>query len=177
MFLVLFTDRMDRELSYLVRGIISQMKQNVKSSFRRQERRCCRVLLTVFAGSAVNLLLLWLGMGQRLYFSAAVPYYAVLFAEKLGGDGVLRLLVGIFAVLGCAVYAACAFSTSPGLFGPVFFGLDTVFLLVAAVALVENPICCLPELLGHGAVLVLLCPPLRVQRKKGGENPLLYRFR
>jgi len=152
------------------------MKPNVKSSFRRYDRRCRRVLLFVFAGSAVNLLLLWLGMEQRLYFSASMPYYAVFFAGELGADAVLRLLVGIFAVLGCVVYAACLPSTHPGGFGLVFYGLDTVFLLLAAVALVENPICCLPELMGHGVVLVLLCPPLRLPRKKGGAIPLLYRF-
>ncbi len=138
------------------------MKPNVKFSFGAYDRRCGRVLLAVGALTALNLLLLWMGSGQRLYFSASLPYYAAVFTQTLSADGVLGLLVGISAFLACLVYAACFPSTNPGGFGLLFYGIDTVFLLVAALCLVENPLCCLPELTAHGLILVLLCPSSKI---------------
>ena len=136
------------------------MMKNVKPSFLRYDRRCGWVLLAVAWLTVANLLLFWLGSGQRLYFAAALPYYAASFADQLSQDGILRLLVGLCALLFCLTYAACLKSTNRGGFGLLFYGLDTVFLLLAAVCLVENPLSCLPELLFHGLVLLLLCPPL-----------------
>ena len=139
---------MDRELSYLVRGIIAQMKQKVNL------RPGILPLLAVF--SLINLILLWFGSGWRLYFSASLPYYAGLFAPRILSDGGFLALVGMFSLLCCGVYGACAVATRPAAFGLLFYGVDTVFLLVIAVFLVENPICCLPELLAHGLILLML---------------------
>ena len=149
MFLVLFTDRMDHELSYLVRGIIAQMKQKVNLPVG--------VLTLVTLCSAGNLLLLWCGVPWRLYFSAAVPYYAGLIAPMLLPDGAFLALVGAFSFLCCCIYGACLVSTRPAAFALGFYGVDTVALLLLAVCLVENPLCCLPELLAHGLVLTTLC--------------------
>ena len=142
------------------------MKLNVKSSFARYDRRCGHVLLAVAVLTAGNLLLLWMGLTHRLYFSASLPYYAACFARALTGDRILHLLVGSFALLTCLAYAACLPSTSRGGFGLLLYGLDTVFLLAAALFLVENPLCCLPELLAHGLILLLLTPPLAMQDSK-----------
>lgn len=147
MFLVLFTDRMDRELSYLVRGIIAQMKQKVNL------RKKILILLMLF--SAINLLLLWLGIRWRLYFSASVPYYAGLIAPAVLPESGFLALVGVFSLLCCGIYGACVVATRPATFALCFYAVDTVCLLLIALFLVENPLCCLPELLAHG--LILLC--------------------
>ena len=149
---------MDRELSYWVGGIISQMKQNVN-----YRRRCTWVLGAVAVLSGLNLLLQWLGIGFRLYFSAAAPFYADFFTHALSADPILRLLVGICAILTCLLYLTCLFSPQCATFGLCFYAVDTILLLGISLFGVDNPICCLPELFTHGLILLLLAPPLRLR--------------
>ncbi len=125
-----------------------------------KQRRTLRpkVLQALGLITGVNLLIVWLGVDFRLYFSAAVPYYVNFFAHRLILPDWVRLGAGILGLLGCGLYPLCLLLPNGKRLSFDLFLFDSVFLVIFALFFLKNPLCCLPELVAHGAILVLLRP-------------------
>lgn len=141
--------------------------QQEAERFKRLRRRLHRqiqwsrnVFLLILAVSAVNLVLLFMGLDYHFLFSAAVPYYMNWLAAQLGRSG-LKVLAVAVTVLVFALGGGCwyFFRSRRWLEGAlVFYAVDTVALAVMALTLLENPLSCLLEVLVHGLGLLLLFP-------------------
>ena len=131
------------------------MKQNVNLRDRRQRqamrRRIARARIALGAvalGTGANLVFLWLGIPFRIYASASFWYYVNL----LSGNRWIGSLLGVATCLGYGFWIRDV------ALGRKLYAADTAFLLMVCLFLLENPLCCLPELVIHGAVLGLLWP-------------------
>lgn len=115
-------------------------------------------LLGILVVSFINQLMLWMGIEYHFLFSAAMPYYLNWVARQLSSGGFSVVATVLTLALYCA-YGLCLLrSYEPRWFwaGMVLYALDTVLLIIFALALLANPMSCLLELLVHGLALAVL---------------------
>ena len=125
-----------------------KLQQNVKVG---------RITMLVILGvSLINQLLLLLGVKYFLLFGASVPYYLNWLGQELSayyqvtGYKVVALL---FSIAIFAVYVACWMLSVKHWkwlrLGLILYCLDTLFLIVFAIALLHNPLSCILWLIVH----------------------------
>lgn len=115
-------------------------------------------LLGILSVSLINQLMLWLGINYHFLFSAAMPYYLGWVAGQLSSTGFSFVATVVTLALYIA-YGMCLLrSNEPQWYwaGMALYALDTVLLVIFALALLENPLSCLLELLVHIGALALL---------------------
>lgn len=141
--------------------------KRLRKNLQRQVSWGQYALLAVLAVSFLNQIMLWLGINYHFLVSAAMPYYINWMARQLSsGSFAVAATVVTLALYGA--YGLCLLkSYEPQWFkaGMLLYAADTVLLLVFALALLENPVSCLLELIVHGAVLVLLWQAWRARQR------------
>ena len=113
-------------------------------------------LLAIVAVSLLNQLLLACGVKYHFLFSAAMPYYLNWLGIRLSAVasvGAYRALAVILTLALYVGYGACWLLSAQRkewmLACLVLYGVDTLLLIVFALALLENPASCLLEVLTH----------------------------
>lgn len=126
----------------------------------RQRVEWGRLALLVIVGvSLINQILLLFGARFHFLPSAAMPYYLNWLARQLDMTGfkvVATLLTPIFYVAYLACWLLSARQKEWMMAALGLYGVDTVLLVVFALALLANPASCLLEILIHGLLLVVL---------------------
>lgn len=120
-------------------------------------------LLLMLAVSLLNQLLLLMKVNYHFLFSAAVPYYLNWLAGKLAsgaGATPLKVFAVIVAFLSFVAYVGCWVLSAQNreLLKAAFYLyiVDTVMLVLFALALLSNPFSCLLEVLIHLIGIALL---------------------
>lgn len=138
------------------------MESNRNRQMRRQLRRRAgwgqMALLGILAVTLLNQILLWCGIGYHFLFSAAMPYYLNWLAGQLPGAG-LKVIVTLVTLALYGGFGLCLLRSGQRKWywnAMVLYGVDTAALIVFALALLENPVSCLLEVLVHGLALGLL---------------------
>lgn len=129
-------------------------------------------LLAIVAVSLLNQLLLACGVNYHFLFSAAMPYYLNWLGIELSAVasvGAYRALAVVLTIALYAGYAACWLLSAQRkewmMASLVFYGVDTVLLIVFALALLENPASCLLEVLTHFVGLFALYIAMQASEK------------
>ena len=115
--------------------------------------------LAIIFISFINQILLLCGAKFHFLFSAAMPYYLNWLASQLGLVG-FQVIATLLTFMLYGAYGACWLLSGRKREWMVatlaLYGVDTLMLIVFALALLENPASCLLEVLVHIAGLVLL---------------------
>lgn len=115
-------------------------------------------LLGILVVSLINQLMLWAGVNYHFLFSAAMPYYLNWVAGQLSSAG-FSFIATVVTLALYGAYGLCLLRSHQQQWywaGMALYALDTVLLIIFALALLENPLSCLFELLVHVVVLALL---------------------
>ena len=120
------------------------------------------VLLVLFF-SLINQLLFWFRVDYHFLLSASAPYYLNWLSRMLDGmSGVflLKLFAVLVTPLSFVAYGACWFFSAQRRHviktALLFYGIDTLFLVVFALGCIKNPLNCLLEFLVHVIGLAVL---------------------
>ena len=115
-------------------------------------------LLGILGITFLNQLLLWMGVRYHFLFSAAMPYYLNWVAGQLSHKG-YSIVATVLTVALYGTYGFCLLRSHEARWfwtSMVLYALDTILLIVFALALLTNPMSCLIELLVHGVALAIL---------------------
>lgn len=129
-------------------------------------------LLAIVAVSLLNQILLAFGVKYHFLFSAAMPYYLNWLAIQLGAAGSVGAYKALAVILTIGLYvgyAACWLLSAQRkewlLASLVFYGVDTVLLIVFSLTLLENPASCLLEILTHFVGMFALYIAMRASER------------